>query len=75
MSHRHNNIKISNATYISKTLEDKHPPKNPFHVYPLPMDFDPAFNRIIETYTPLNDTEREQVSNYMVFHIDKEWVS
>ena len=43
-----NYIKISNATYFHKFLEDKHQPKLPPYDYPLPMNPGPFFNRKIE---------------------------
>ena len=62
-----NYIKISNETYFKKILEDKHPPKKPPHEYPIPMNPDPAFNRLIEESTTLTDKERDEVEKQYGF--------
>ena len=64
-----NYIKVSNETYFKKILENKHPPKKPPHEYPIPMNPDPAFNRLIEESTPLTDIEREKVEKKYVFFV------
>ena len=56
-------IKVNNATYINKIVEDKRLPSTPPHTHPLPMNPDPAFNRKIEEATPLTDTERDKLEH------------
>lgn len=60
-------IKISNATYFDKILEDKLQPTAPSHTYPIPMNSDPAYNRRIEDAVPLTDKELQKVEKKFGF--------
>jgi len=62
-----NYIKISNNTYFNKILDNKHQPKQPTNAYSLPMNPDPAFNRIIEESTSLTDDERDKIEKQYSF--------
>ena len=56
-----NYIKMNNATYIKKIVQDKILPTVSQHTHPLLMNPDPAFNCSIEEVTPLTDTERDKL--------------
>ena len=50
-------IKINNATYIHKILDDKKCTTSLSHHKPLPMNEYSKYNRYIETATPLSEEE------------------
>ena len=56
-----NYIKMNNATYIKKIVQDKILPTVSQHTHPLLMNPDPAFNCSIEEATPLTDNERDKL--------------
>ena len=56
-----NYIKMNNATYIHKILEDKMLPSEPQYIHPFPINLDTTFNRLIEDAIPLTDPERDKI--------------
>ena len=60
-------VKISNATYFRKILENKIQPLTSSRTHPIPMSSDPAFNRSIEKDTPLTDKELQKVEQEFGF--------